>query len=196
MEVYQYTANGGKRLIGKVPEACGSKGGKERRLQQLNDLVEEAATRPRPAGESPRRGFGVHIEGSTSANRQNAAGHFSPDGRAVNHGSHSHPNAGPYSDPNFQHQGSRGHFYSVAGGAILLLLTPHANELVELKTKYPTCDISFGDVAGAGALDLLQVVDPGISDLIEHSMTNPPAPGLPRPPIVPNPSREFRTRLD
>ena len=168
-KVCQYTADGGRRLIAKARGGKGV-GNKKKRLKQIEDHVNEAAYRPVPDGTSPRRGWGIEFEGSTRKDRNDAAAHFSPDGRSVDHGDHSHTNAGDFAELDFRHDGQRGHFYDFAGGLLLSTLAPNAVELVQLKQAHPEADINLGNLFAAGAFDILNTIDPfGISDLVLFS---------------------------
>lgn len=120
--------------------------------------MEEAATRPRPVGESPGAGFGVEIQNSTQADRRNAASHFSSDGKYVEHGDHCHPNAGDYTDPDFKHEGLRAHFYGI-GGLLVEVFLPHSSEIYGLKNNYPDAGITWGDIFSASLIDLASTAD-------------------------------------
>lgn len=127
-------------------------------------MVEEAVSKPRPDGVSPRRGFGLEIEKSTQSDRRAAASHFSSDGKYVDHGDHCHPNDGVLSDPNFEHQGTRMHVYELGGLVLIGVFLPNTTEMILLEIEHPD-SVAGGGFGSAIALDILQNLDPvGVSE--------------------------------
>lgn len=178
VSVYQYLRKPDgtltKRLIGKL---CESKGGREKRAKQLENLMDKAVDRNRPllpgtrqsggrkVRESPRRGFGVEFEDASQKDAEKAAAYYDPNGQIDTHAeaNHCHTVSGKYADVEVAHDGSRGHFYWATG--LAGILAPQAADLVALKTQYPEADISLGNVIAAGLFDVVNTVDPvGVSD--------------------------------